>query len=124
MLGEILVCTFAAERTNPVSFLKYKTAARTAVGRRSPSRALSCSGDSHGARTRSQTSSGISESSWMARVLITGGAGFIGSHAADALLEAGYEVRLLDNLTTQVHGTSRKPPAYLNHDAQLIIGDV
>jgi dTDP-L-rhamnose 4-epimerase len=60
----------------------------------------------------------------MARVLITGGAGFIGSHAADALLGAGYEVRLLDNLTTQVHGTSRKPPAYLNHDAQLIIGDV
>src|SRR3981081_4833449 len=60
----------------------------------------------------------------MVRVLITGGAGFIGSHAADSLREAGYEVRRLDHLTTQVHGTSRKPPAYLNHDAQLIVGDV
>ncbi|WP_029586321.1 NAD-dependent epimerase/dehydratase family protein [Bradyrhizobium sp. URHD0069] len=60
----------------------------------------------------------------MARVLITGGAGFIGSHAADTLLSAGYEVRLLDNLTTQVHGTSRKPPVYLNPEAELSIGDV
>lgn len=60
----------------------------------------------------------------MTRVLITGGAGFIGSHAADVLLAAGYQVRLLDNLTTQVHGTSRQPPGYLDPDAQLIIGDV
>jgi dTDP-L-rhamnose 4-epimerase len=60
----------------------------------------------------------------MERVLITGGAGFIGSHAADTLLAAGYEVRLLDNLTTQVHGTSRKPPAYLDPEAELLIGDV
>src|SRR3954471_19413381 len=60
----------------------------------------------------------------MARVLITGGAGFIGSHVADVLLSAGYEVRLLDNLNTQVHGTSRRPPAYLNREAELMIGDV
>ncbi|MDB5604057.1 MAG: NADdependent epimerasedehydratase [Bradyrhizobium sp.] len=60
----------------------------------------------------------------MARVLITGGAGFIGSHVADVLLAAGYEVRLLDNLSTQVHGTSRRPPAYLDPEAELIIGDV
>src|SRR3954469_1640857 len=60
----------------------------------------------------------------MTRVLITGGAGFIGSHAADVLLAAGYEVRLLDNLSTQVHGTSRRPPAYLDREAELIIGDV
>src|SRR3954447_4347499 len=60
----------------------------------------------------------------MARVLITGGAGFIGSHAADILLEAGYQVRLLDNLTTQVHGTSRQPPLYLNPDAHLIVGEI
>jgi len=60
----------------------------------------------------------------MARILITGGAGFIGSHAADILLAAGYEVRLLDNLSTQVHGTSRRPPAYLDREAELLIGDV
>ena len=60
----------------------------------------------------------------MARVLITGGAGFIGSHVADVLLSAGYEVRLLDNLNNQVHGTSRRPPAYLNPEAELMIGDV
>ena len=60
----------------------------------------------------------------MARVLITGGAGFIGSHVADVLLAAGYEVRLLDNLSTQVHGTSRTAPTYLNREAELMIGDV
>jgi dTDP-L-rhamnose 4-epimerase len=60
----------------------------------------------------------------MTRVLITGGAGFIGSHTSDVLLDAGYEVRLLDNLTPQVHGTSRQPPAYLNPEADLIVGDV
>src|SRR4051794_32791568 len=60
----------------------------------------------------------------MTRVLITGGAGFIGSHAADVLLAAGYQVRLLDNLSTQVHGTSRRPPAYLDREAELIVGDV
>lgn len=60
----------------------------------------------------------------MTRVLITGGAGFIGSHAADALLAAGYEVRLLDNLSPQVHGGNRQRPAYLASDAELVVGDV
>src|SRR3954451_229131 len=60
----------------------------------------------------------------MTRILITGGAGFIGSHTSDLLLEAGYEVRLLDNLTPQVHGASRQPPSYLNREAELIVGDV
>jgi dTDP-L-rhamnose 4-epimerase len=60
----------------------------------------------------------------MARILVTGGAGFIGSHVADVLLAEGYEVRLLDNLSTQVHGTSRRPPAYLDREAELLIGDV
>src|SRR3954453_16098454 len=60
----------------------------------------------------------------MTRVLITGGAGFIGSHAADVLLAAGYEVRLLDNLSPQVHGGNRQRPAYLAADAELVVGDV
>ena len=60
----------------------------------------------------------------MTRVLITGGAGFIGSHAADALLASGYEVRVFDNLSPQVHGPQRKRPSYLNSDVELIIGDV
>src|SRR5205823_37228 len=60
----------------------------------------------------------------MTRVLITGGAGFIGSHAADVLLAAGYEVRILDNLSPQVHGGNRQRPAYLAEDAELVVGDV
>jgi dTDP-L-rhamnose 4-epimerase len=60
----------------------------------------------------------------MTRVLITGGAGFIGSHTSDLLVEAGYQVTLLDNLTPQVHGPSRQSPGYLNPQADLIIGDV
>ncbi|MGH2536599.1 MAG: NAD-dependent epimerase/dehydratase family protein [Candidatus Promineifilaceae bacterium] len=57
-------------------------------------------------------------------VLITGGAGFIGSHLADALLAGGNPVRLLDNLHSQVHGPERRPPAYLNPAAELQHGDV
>jgi dTDP-L-rhamnose 4-epimerase len=60
----------------------------------------------------------------MKRVLITGGAGFIGSHAAEAMLAAGYEVRLLDNLCAQVHGDGRRRPDYLTKEAELIVGDV
>jgi len=57
-------------------------------------------------------------------VLITGGAGFIGSHLADELLAAGYRVRALDNLTPQVHGDARKRPAYLAKEVELVVGDV
>src|SRR4051812_4308093 len=64
------------------------------------------------------------ESQRMARVLITGGAGFIGSHAANALLAAGYEVRLIDNLSPQVHGSQRHRPIYLTTDAELLVGDI
>jgi dTDP-L-rhamnose 4-epimerase len=60
----------------------------------------------------------------MARVLITGGAGFIGSHAADALLDGGDDVRILDNLSPQVHGPHRQRPSYLAQGAELIVGDV
>ena len=58
------------------------------------------------------------------RVLITGGAGFIGSHVSDLLLQKGYSVRILDCLTAQVHGLSGAPPAYLNPEAELIVGDM
>jgi dTDP-L-rhamnose 4-epimerase len=58
------------------------------------------------------------------RVLITGGAGFIGSHLADELLRSGYEVRALDCLSPQVHGPSMKRPAYLDPDVDLWVGDV
>ncbi len=57
-------------------------------------------------------------------VLITGGAGFIGSHLADELLAHGYRVRVLDNLDTQVHGATGMRPDYLNPEAELLVGDV
>ena len=55
-------------------------------------------------------------------VLITGGAGFVGSHTADALLTAGHEVRIFDNLTSQVHqsGVSSSIP----NDVEFMLGDV
>ncbi len=58
------------------------------------------------------------------RVLITGGAGFIGSHVADELLTKGYEVRVLDNLSPQVHGDSGEKPSYLSDDVEFVYGDV
>ncbi len=57
------------------------------------------------------------------RVLITGGAGFIGCHLARLLLRHGYEVRVLDSLIEQVHG-GRREPALLDKDAEFIAGDV
>ncbi|MCW5802359.1 MAG: NAD-dependent epimerase/dehydratase family protein [Deltaproteobacteria bacterium] len=58
------------------------------------------------------------------RVLITGGAGFIGSHVADALIARGDRVRVLDALLPQVHGSDRRRPAYLSADVELVEGDV
>jgi len=57
-------------------------------------------------------------------ILITGGAGFIGSHLANELINYGYRVRVLDNLCPQVHGVARKRPAYLNPEVELQVGDV
>ena len=55
-------------------------------------------------------------------ILITGGAGFVGSHLADALLAAGHHVRIFDNLTGQVHRNGM--PEYLAEDAEFVQGDV
>ena len=55
-------------------------------------------------------------------ILITGGGGFVGSHLADSLLAHGHTVRILDNLTPQVHGKSR--PQYLSPEAELMVGDI
>ena len=61
----------------------------------------------------------------MARTaLITGGAGFLGSHLARELLDAGYAVRALDSLEPQVHGEGATRPDYLHPDVELIQGDV
>jgi dTDP-L-rhamnose 4-epimerase len=57
-------------------------------------------------------------------VLITGGAGFIGSHLADELLAHGYSVRALDSLSPQVHGSDGARPTYLSSEVELIAGDV
>lgn len=57
------------------------------------------------------------------KILVTGGAGFIGSFLVDRLVELGHEVTLFDNLEPQVHPNS-KPPDYLNPKACLVRGDV
>lgn len=56
------------------------------------------------------------------RCLVTGGAGFIGSHLVDALLARGRSVRVLDNLLSQAHPTGR--PRFVPDDAELIVGDL
>ncbi|HVJ05508.1 MAG TPA: SDR family NAD(P)-dependent oxidoreductase [Candidatus Saccharimonadales bacterium] len=56
------------------------------------------------------------------KILVTGGAGFVGSHTVDALLREGHSVRVIDNLSEQVHHGAM--PAYLSKDVEFLRGDV
>jgi dTDP-L-rhamnose 4-epimerase len=55
------------------------------------------------------------------RVLVTGGAGFVGSHVVDQLVEAGAEVRVLDCFHPAAHSSR---PGYLNPSAELVVADL
>jgi len=59
----------------------------------------------------------------MTDVLVTGGAGFIGSFIVDKLIEKSYKVKVFDNLDSQIHPESRLP-GYLNREAEFIQGDI
>jgi len=60
----------------------------------------------------------------MRKVLITGGAGFIGSNLARKLVKEGFEITILDNFLKQIHGEKNELSDDLKSDVRLIVGDV
>lgn len=60
----------------------------------------------------------------MKTVLITGGAGFIGSHLSEKLIQKGYNVIIYDCLSPQIHGVSAKLPEYIDKNVAFVQGDV
>ena len=57
-------------------------------------------------------------------VLITGGAGFIGSHLADVLINLGHDVTVVDSLDPRIHGRRHGPPPYLNPSVRFARNDL
>ena len=83
--------------------------------------------DEHLRETQLRPLDGLDAAGGHRRVLVTGGAGFIGSHLCDELLARGREVVVLDNLSPQVHGEAARlagRPDYLDERVQVVVGDV
>lgn len=60
----------------------------------------------------------------MHNILITGGAGFIGSRLANRLIKDGHKVRIMDNLSEQVHGKHPTIPKHIDKRVEFMLGDV
>ena len=58
------------------------------------------------------------------KILVTGGAGFIGSHLVDSLIEENHDVTVLDILEEQVHGLTHQPPHHFNKKAKFLHGSI
>lgn len=64
----------------------------------------------------------IMKSKGIEKVLVTGGAGFVGSHIVDLLVGKDYDVTILDSFVEQVHGNHNKQDGYVNPEAHVISG--
>jgi dTDP-L-rhamnose 4-epimerase len=81
-------------------------------------------GKAHGTTTPRMITSQSNFTLMTKKILITGGAGFIGSHLSDELLRHGYQVRVLDSLCPQVHGEGAGRPDYLDPEVEFMVGSV